>query len=247
MKKERLCVFTAGAASALAIADHLFFVSPATGFVTAGSVWLRYGAFAAVLALLFIFSRGVPAPAGELELFEKMSHGEAVLAGIFFLGSGVIALLQMTAPMAVLAAGLFAGAVFFFKARRGRPSFALGCMLTVTMLYCCLLRYLQKPASNEHLLSSFGLLSSIVGLLFALRLLRDVFLPAGRDLRSLAFWGIAAAVCGGGLNFAKYLICVLGADRTFWQPAFDFPLLGLAVVGMAAFRRAFAAKDKPAE
>ena len=243
------------------LADELIFTDPTTGFSTAGSVWLRYGALVLVsLAFLLLTRPGKPVP-------ENRISRSRVLAGMFaaqalaFLGGCVMALVQILSRISaagglfdrytgrmnldviqlLIAVGWFIGglwcgctALAFAKGeQQPAGALSLGILTTVSFFFLCARRFVNTPTSIQRVMPTLDLMSALAAMLLCCALLRWLYLPVEEcQPRRLCFFGLEAFL---------FDFCIVGAKQaahlSLGEPLLeeigDLPLLFIGLLGAA--------------
>lgn len=229
------------AATLAGLADFLFLVQPSTGYALTGPALARYLLLALCTAVLAaVIWR---APLAQTPPAVPRSGIWLVCALFFAVGAGFCVAGKLTLPRLLLGAGYLVCCAFFVLLFCGKRSFGLSCGATGALLLACLLRYLLRPASRQHIFFTIGLLASIFGLLFGTAWLRALFLPAAANRRPLAFFGWLTALTGGGLALAKYAAFAIHGSFAAAQPMYDLPLFGLALAGVFCAKEALSAPE----
>lgn len=213
-------------------------VAPSTGFVTRGSVWMYYGAFALVLCLLFIFSRRVKKtqrvirPTALLAIVFWVAGAYFDLSALFVFISGVTPVRMLFALLCIL------GSVWFFctgNALRAGDfpaggTLGFGLAATAAVLLSVLLKYMERPASNQHFTLTVAISGCIFGLLFVTALLRAVYL---RDFGQTAnlFWLSNVAVCFALCFAAQTIFLLLKGGFSARNLTLELPVMALGIVG----------------
>lgn len=247
-----LCAAVGGSAYALDLART---TDLHTGFVTAGSLWVRYAAIGMILLLMalasWILIPKSPAPAhrrsaavGVCMLLCGMAFAAAGGAGLLeYLHSPGIgkthSVLQLfTAVWFLLAAvsrlrpvpGAPAGSVFW------------GILGSLSIYLLTVMRFGFKPSGLVRLGPTVQVFSALLALVFVTLLLRRLYLPR--------------AICGRGLYFcacAAFFLCTcleLPLTVAFWAadllvPAQLLTSLALALVGVLGAACALALSERP--
>lgn len=233
-----LSVLVSAAGSLLALADYFLLVDPLSGYVTVGSVFLRYGALALALLCFVLLMLRLPKKGGAFAIPTAMYYS-FYLATALFAAGGIFSVLTARTLARYLLAGLyllsavwFAGVGKAVKKNKCPPYAVLGCAASIAMLAACMLRYLERPASSQHLLLTTGLLASIVALLFVTALLRGVYLPNSGNGRALFLFGSLAFFMGSCLMTVKYVFLALHGALEVTALLYDLPLFALGLIGL---------------
>lgn len=218
--------------------DLFMEVAPETGFVTLGSVWLHYGAFALVICLLFLFSRRVKKtervlkPTALLAIVFWAAGAYFVLSALFVFISGLTVARVLFAVLSIL------GSVWFFctgnamRAGQFPSSGTLGFGLSAAsaVLLSVLLKYMERPASNQHFTLTVAISGCIFGLLFITALLRAVFLRDPSQTANL-FWLSNVAVCFALCFAAQTIFLLIRGGFSARNLTLELPIMALGIVG----------------
>ncbi|MEG1931541.1 MAG: hypothetical protein RR075_00350 [Pygmaiobacter sp.] len=260
-KAQVLCA-VAGAAFC---ADLFLFADAATGFVRVGGVALRYILLAAVVAAVAVLMHRLPKPGQEHALPNPKSMGQgSIVAAIgFFAGAaaafatagawrafvrGEIPLAWLLESISVPRIGL--GVLYLVSAvwlillanklqTAQRPSDGSvwgGVAAAAAMILCCLLRYIEHPASNKHLTLIVGLLAAIVALLFLAGGLRAVYLQDVTQKNRFLTQAVLVFLFGVCLLLPKQVWLLAHGAFTLSEAALEVPLIGLGVLGLLIVR-----------
>lgn len=218
--------------------DLFLGVEPATGFVEYGSVWMHYGAFAVVLCLLFFFSRKVSrsnrvlAPAALLAMVFWVAGVYFDLSALFVFISGVTAVRALFAVLCIL------GSVWFYSTgaslRAGSfPSegtLGFGLAAAGAVLLSVLLKYMERPASNQHFTLTIAITGCIFTLLFVAALLRAVFLRDAGQTANL-FWLSNVSVCFALCFASQTIFLLIRGGFSARNLTLELPVTALGIVG----------------
>jgi len=237
---------------ALWAVDLLMFREAGTGFVTAGSVYLRYFAVFVYAVFAYILSRRVE---GEWATLYKTQSKQLFLVlnitiivfcacGLYNLAWGAITgnLVEAILGMLCILAGVwFSKLKGVFKGITQTPtqSALVGFGMCLFFYGLLLSRFLIKPASIHHTVPNMQILTGIsaVGLIFTL-LSSSYLYDEGKSTKRVFFWGNLAFLleCCVTLPIAVYVIVAKNAPALATLatalPEAVFGILGLALATM---------------
>lgn len=225
-------------AGILRLLDCIFFTEPATGFVTLGSPWLRYGLLL-LLAGMIALAPARKQQAQPLAVTLPLSPLYAVLAVWAVLAGGVMlgaAARKLIAPTASLDIA-FKGTgmqLLMFVLRMGVGlsllAFGVWCFLlfkrktpltpeksitrtagfagSIFLYLLTLLRYAENPASVHRILHILPIFAALSALMFVVKLLGLLCLPCDTQR--------ARTTAGSGV-FAFLLCTCIGLPQILWQ------------------------------
>ena len=237
--KQKLCIGTLALCVLLGAArgaDLCFYTDAATGFVTAGSIWLRYGLMALVLACAIAVPLGMEKEKTALRMDGArgvLLAPLAVAAEIYGFTAVIGAVTGNVAQTSVhhataarmLQAQIFDGVrgilfvafgvwcLLLFFVRKEEPAhggtlFYLGLAGSAAYYVHAVVRFIQQPASIYRVQPAVEILSALAALLFVTALLRKMCLPDAP--------GGAGAVCRYGLLVFFFGTC-LSLPQAVWQ------------------------------
>lgn len=241
--------------SLLELADQLLWID-AAGYVTFGVPAARYLVAAALVLALWMNVRRLPKGEESRAAFhfsKGSSLSLAAGAAFWFVGAMWAVSTRSSAHAAAQAAlqnrfhllyalALAAGGVWFvllaLQAQNHKPirgaGLPGGLCATVACLLGCMMRYIERPASNAHVTLTLGLLGSIAGVLFVTALLRAVVLPKENAPRQLAF---TASLCLLAAGVVCMGILGSGVGGSVAYLMYDLPLVGLSLAAVETLPR----------
>lgn len=241
MKRKSCLALLAGGAvlGALRAADLFLGTDAQTGFVTAGSVWLRYGVLFGYAALIgVLFAKNPPENGGA-----SLTRPAAVLwaAGLLSLLAGLYGLASAVSEWAapttnfgrvesgagmrtfafalrlLLALSLLAGAVWYVllaarrRARAQAPAVPVwGFLALAGFLVLPVLRYAESPSSPQRILRVLPVFTALAALAFLVKLLGAQCVE-----RTPAFDG---SLAGAGCT-AFFLCTCIELPQAVWMTA----------------------------
>lgn len=227
--------------------DLAFFIDPATGFCTVGSVWLRYGALAAASVLSVAAGRLCPSRPQALCAKRPLAGWLALLTAVFFAGAGLLQLVGSFYQMSAIVRGLLelACAVWLWCLsrawlRRGSwraPANSLvPAVLGSAVFYWNVLARFMENSSSWHRVEETAMVwQYLAALVFLTALARALCLPDTADGKALC----ASGLCTFALCFC-WQLPQAAVEIAQWKEAapfsvattyFDTALCGVGLLG----------------
>lgn len=192
--------------------DLANWIDPQTGFVSAGTVWMRYGLAAFGIVLLFVLARAGSPKDQKLACGRSVLVGVgAILAGLAFVVAGAVSLMSFAGSalygildgvlFAWMGVGLMVDGAGALHSIGGAPvhSVWLGLGTMAALLWLCIRRFILEPAAVVRTSQVMLVFSALGALLFSVSYLRMFYAPDSTVPRSLLFSGM---VC--------FLLCTCG-------------------------------------
>lgn len=257
----------AGAALCVALGAARFWdlshwFDPATGFVTAGTVWIRLFALGAVVALILLFSLtlsggGVPLPRGGGVLAPYAFFAGAVMAGygLYALAAYLLSGIYLQAVLglwcALCGVWLVTLGVWCVESERKTPFFGVlaGAGCTGYFYLLLILRFVQRPSSLHRLGPTGEILSALAMMLLSTVLLRGMYAekepPAGRRSFAVGMLAFLFCFCLTAPEVAYALLIQKSGSISILEKLCEcvVGLLGLALSYCAAAQKAPARRD----
>lgn len=253
-KRSLFALYLCVAVGAARFVDMLLFTEHDTGFVTAGSIWLRYGVLALALAVLSFILHKAPvsaAPATQPRVLQVLlcllaaqaaactalrAVTELLLPTTSF-GNGesgvttqVFALmLRITMAAALLCLCILCvRALLHSSTPRAYVLFALLAFFVLTLL-----RYAEDPASLHRITHILPLFSSMAALAFFVKWISPLWLvPDEHRLRSLRFCGFCAFLLCTCIELPQTLLQTVTHGSSLYAVAFSLLLGTLGIIGL---------------
>lgn len=189
--------------------DLAFWIDPLTGLCTAGSVWWRYGALAAVTLLCLAAGRLAPGRAAALTRCRPVAGVPALLAAVSLAAAGVLRLcLGLTGVGAAIQAvlellcGCWLACVgrSWLRTKWHRPTRTIAAAIAGSVLFywSVLLRFMENSSSYHRVGPTVAIWQMLAALLFLGTLIRTLYLPDTADGRALCasgLWAFCMCAC----------------------------------------------------
>lgn len=253
-KRSLFALYLCAAVGAARFVDMLLFTEHDTGFVTAGSIWLRYGVLALALAVLWFILRKAPvstAPATQprvLQILLCLLSAQAAActavravtellrptASFGSVESGVTTqifalMLRMTMAVALMCLCILCvRALLHSSTPRAYVLFALLAFFVLTLL-----RYAENPASPHRITHILPLFSAMAALAFFVKWISPLWLvPDEQRLRSLRFCGFCAFLLCTCIELPQTLLQAVTRGSSLYAVALSLLLGILGIIGL---------------
>ena len=223
--------------------DLVNYTDPAPEFVLVGSVWLRYGAMAALLVLAALAALLVP---GGSSLGVRRAPGLSLLAllcstlfaavGAAQLLAAPFAQLPVTALSLLTAWWMAALALNWLEKAACRPTGGIwGGIFGTALFYLLTLQRFAANGSSYHRVGPMaGQLAALLALVFLSALLRAVQRPQCGNGRKLVFSGLACFYLCSCVRLPQAIFGWLTGSMAVSQLALDAALAAVGLLGATA-------------
>lgn len=251
MKKRIL--YIAGAAACLLLGiwrwiDLVNYTDPATGFVTAGSAWMRYAVLGAGVLLMLVFSTRMSKHPAALRERCPVLGALLVLTGVSLVFFGAITVLEwyfaaaawvdaLAGPLALLAGVWFVvrGVSAFHAPAAQEPARAAAAIIgALFFLWLLISRFAVDPASTERVNRGTMVLSGLAALWFVSACIKVFCLPGSPVGRNLYFSGMSCFFLCTCCELPQFLAGVPAGQGMLTGDPWTVPLGLLGLCGLCA-------------